>query len=83
MGRVPLLLDLVYVYADQGRWEQARVPFQVFERVVADVMQTTPAEFAAHLEQQSTALLQAKANWRARRQQAQARGIRLMLKHAG
>ncbi len=81
VGRVPLLLDLVYVNAVQERWNQARVPFEVFVHVAADAIQTTPAEFAAHLEQQSAALLQAKANWRARRQQAQARGIRLMLKH--
>ena len=79
ISRVPLLLDLVYAYASQGAWADAREPFEASVSLAEEVMRIAPEAFAAHLEQQAGASVNAPSDWNSRRRLAQAHGIRLML----
>ena len=81
VSRLPLLLDLVYVHASRGNWNDARAPYEEVAQLVRQVMRMSPEGFANHLEQQGMAD-GATLDWSERRRRSQAQGIRLMLQRS-
>ncbi|HXH04438.1 MAG TPA: tetratricopeptide repeat protein [Candidatus Competibacteraceae bacterium] len=77
---IPMLLDLVYLYAIQQKYEQAKPYFRRVQEILQEDGEGTIEEHASALEQSLQELGNRQLPWPT---EAQALGIRLMLKYVG